>query len=168
MVSEPIKAALQGSPLRLIQTSPMVLSAALAPERILIFFGRESPWKIIERLSRTYQNMDWEHVLNAVRAPTVDLLSPTVQVLHGCLPGLSETKAALAVSRLGTPSLPESQTLIHAVLMLVSPHKDRFSERTFLRKAFELFAAHKDLDIQLSQLHSADAVLNAIRAAEFR
>ena len=112
--------------------------------------------------------MDWLHVLNAVRVQPANLVCPTVQVLHGRVPGIYETKAALAVSRLGTDGLTDSQTRINTILMLLSPLGDRFSERAFLRKATKLFATRPDLDIRLSQSLSAEAILDTIRAAEFR
>jgi len=148
------------------RSAPVVLSEALTPERILIFFGPESSLEIIELLSRTFESMDWLHVLNAVRVQPANLICPTVSVLHGRVPGLHETKAALAVSRLGTDGLTDSQTRINTILMLLSPLGDRFSERAYLRKVFRLFAANKGLDIRISQLLSSERVLDAIRAAE--
>lgn len=148
------------------RSAPVVLSKVLTPERILIFFGPESSLEISELLSRTFEGMDWLHVLNAVRVQPANHIRPTVQVLHGRVPGLHETQAALAVSRLGTGDLSGSQTRFHAILMLLSPLGDRFLERAFLRKAFRLFAANKGLDARIAQFLSAERVFNAIRAAE--
>src|ERR1017187_9409517 len=126
--------------------SPVVLSEALTPERILIFFGPESSLEITELLSRTFENMDWLHVLNSVRrVQPANLICPTFQVLHGRVPGIYETKAALAVSRLGTDGLTESQTRLRVILILLSPLGDRFSERAFLRKATKLFATRPEI-----------------------
>jgi hypothetical protein len=149
------------------RSAPVVLSEALTPERILIFFGPESFLEITELLSRTFEDMDWLHVLNAVRVQPSNLICPTVQVLHGRVPGLHETKAALAVSRLGTHGLTDSQTRINTILMLLSPLGDRFSERAYLRKTFRLFSVNQGLDIRLSKLLSTESVMDAIREAEF-
>jgi hypothetical protein len=147
-------------------SSPVVLSKALNPERILLFFGRESFLEIIEFMSRTFEEMDWLHVLNAVRLQPRNLISPTVQVLHGRLPGLYETKAAMAVSRLGTDGLTDSQTQIHTFLIFLSPLGDRFIERAYLRRALTLFTVNPGLDLRLSKLLSAESVLDVIREAE--
>jgi hypothetical protein len=150
--------------IRTASCAPMILSNVLATERILLFFGRESSREIIECLSQTFQDLDWEHVLNAVRVYPAGQISPTVQLLHGRMPGLRETKAALAVSRLGIDDLPESHARIHVILMLLSP--DRFSERVILRKMSKLFR-HQDLENRISKLVSELAVMEAVRVAEF-
>ena len=100
-------------------SAPVALSKVLSPERILIFFGQESSLEITEYLSRTFENMDWLHILNAVRLQPSGLIGPTAQVLHGRVPGLHETQAALAISRFGTDSLLESQIQIHSTLMQI-------------------------------------------------
>ena len=148
------------------RSAPVVLSEALAPERILIFFGRESSLEITELLSRTFEEMDWLHVLTAVRVKPTNFICPTVQVLHGRVPGLHETKGALALSRLGTDGLAESPSRIRAILMLLSPLGERFSERAYLRKAFKLFSTQTNLVFQLSRLLSPQAVVEAIRHSE--
>jgi len=58
----------------LSRSAPVVLSKALTPERILIFFGPESPLEITELLSRTFEDMHWLHVLNSVRVQPAILM----------------------------------------------------------------------------------------------
>ncbi len=144
----------------------MHVSDCLTEKAIRFFPAGVSFQQVLEELIGSLELPDPAAALKAVQdreAAGTTMIAPGLAIPHARLPGLSKILAALGICPKGVPH--PSGDPIRLFLLFLSPKEKMREHLMFLAGVSSLFQVEGLIDA-LSQLATAEAVMEKIRAAE--